>query len=597
MHAISKKQRTKRRGGGGGGGVKRFTNWVKSFKSSPPQTLELQTPPQTLELQTPPQTLELQTPPQTLELQTPSQPPPDEFKNAHGEIVDGQIIYKDDNGYAINNPETASYALSHDRIPPGSINAIINIGAPDSEEVVNPTHYTGKFKNGKLSDKWGTLFTYSSSHIFEHIFEGGIRNGKKNGSAIIRINQPPEDVVYYDVEYADDKLTELHKVHANDTENQSKIPIETFIGGILSNIVSNRRPKYLPTKRIHPTATITISIRLHGRDDLTKRVKHNPNVNCRLLSVAGETSVLAIGNYSHYIEDVYNIVINSGYSIIKSGETPHPDNPKQISTFEYLEILQRVYSAYGYTQQIVTRNRLRRSVFETEENDYYLDKSGKIINPVVEHYYIINSDDLLGDTGIFTHDFEVEPVNILLNILVMIYAEKKNLFLQFRMIMNISLIKYFSNFKLALTVKKYNPINIEDDDDYLKSTPRNVYINNRNRIMENINKLNDMLDILAHLKSINTDGRNPGNFAYSNQMTRITLSDVIRFFSQKYEGQQVVLNIIDQSCRTNYDAPKPPGMDLLHLSVAESQGLVALRAYGGKRKTRKRNPYHPKPKR
>ena len=462
--------------------------------------------------------------------------------------------------------------------------------------MVNPTHYTGKFKNGKLNDKRGTLFTYSSSYLFEYIFEGGIRNGKKNGSAIIRINQHPKYVAYH-VEYTNDKLTELQKVYVNDTENPSKIPIETFIGGILSNIVSNRRPKYIPTKRIPPTATITISIRLHGRDHLTKRVKHNPNVNCRLLSVAGETSVLAIGNYSHYIEDVYNIVTNSGYSIIKSGETPHPDNPKQISTFEYLEILQRVYSAYGYTQQIVTRNRLRRSVFETEENDYYLDKSGKIINPVVEHYYMIDSDDLLGDTGIFTHDFEVEPVNILLNILVMIYAEKKNLFLQFRMIMNISLIKYFSNFKLALAVKKYNPINIEDDDDYLKSTPRNVYINNRNRIVENINKLNDMLDILAHLKSINSDGHNPGNFAYSNQMTRITLSDVIRFFSQKYEGQQVVLNIIDQSCRTNYDAPKPLGMDLLHLSVAESQGLVALRAYGGKRKTRKRNPYHPKPKR
>ena len=588
MHAIRKKQRTKRRGGGR---VKRFTNWVKSFKSSPPpQTLE--PPPQTLEpsqiLEPPPQTLE--PPPQTLE------PPPDEFKNAHGEIVDGQIIYRDDNGYAINNPETDSYALSHNRIPPGSINAIINIGAPDSEEVVNPTYYTGKFKNGKLSDKRGTLFTYDSSYLFE----GGIRNGKKNGSAIIKINQNQEDVAY-DIEYTNDKPTELQKVYVNDSENQSKTPIETFIRGILSNMVSNRRPKYLPTKRIKPTVTLTISIRLHGRDDLTKRVKHNPNVNCRLLSVAGETSVLTIGNYSHYIEDVYNIIINSGYSIIKSGETPHPDNPKKISTFEYLEILQRVYSAYGYTQQIVTRNRLRRSVFEilkgNEENDYYLDKSGKIINPVVEHYYMINSDDLLGDTGIFTHDFELEPVNILLNILVMIYAEKKNLFLQFRMIMNISLIKYFSNFKLSLAVTKYNPINIEDDDDYLKSTPRNVYINNRNRIMEHINKLNDMLDILAHLKGINSDGHNPGNFAYSNQMTRITLSDVIRFFSQKYEREHVVLNIIDQSCRTNYDAPKPSGMDLLHLSVAESQGLVALRAYGGKRKTRKRNPYDPKPNR
>jgi hypothetical protein len=458
--------------------------------------------------------------------------------------------------------------------------------------VVNPTHYAGKFKNGKLNDKRGTLFTHSGSYLFE----GGIRNGKKNGLAIIKINQPQEDVVY-DIEYTDDKPTELQKVYANDTENHSKPPIETFIRGLLSNMVSNRRPKYLPTKRINPAATITISIRLHGRDDLTKRVKHNPNVNCRLLSFAGETSVLAIGNYSHYIEDVYNMIINSGYSIIKSGETPHPDNPKKISTFEYLEILQRVYSAYGYTQQIVTRNRLRRSVFETEENDHYLDKSGKIINPVVEHHYMIDSDDLLGDTGIFTHDFEVEPVNILLNILVMIYAEKKNLFLQFRMIMNISLIKYFGNFKLALAVKKYNPINIEDDDDYLKSTPRNVYINNRNRIMEHINKLNAMLDILAHLKSINRDGDNPGNFMHSNQMTRITLSDVIRFFSQKYEGQQVVLNIIDQSCRKNYDAPKPSGMDLLHLSVAESQGLLALRAYGGKRKTRKRNPYDPNPKR
>jgi hypothetical protein len=341
---------------------------------------------------------------------------------------------------------------------------------------------------------------------------------------------------------------------------------------------------------------MTISIRLHGRDDLTKRVKHNPNVNCRLLSVAGETSVLAIGDYSHYIEDVYNIIINSGYSILKSGETPHPDNPKKISTFEYLEILQRVYSAYGYTRQIVTRNRLRRSAFEllkgNEENDYYLDKSGKIINPVVEHDYMINSDDLLGDTGIFTHDFEFQPVNILLSILVMIYTEKKNLFLQFRMIMNISLIKRFSNFRLSLAVKKYNPINIEDDDDYLKSTPRSVYVNNRNRIVEHINKLNDMLDILAHLNGIN-----PGNFAHSNQMTVITLSDVIRFFSQKYEREQVVLNIIDHSCRRNYDAPTPPGMDLLHLSVAESQGLEALRAYGGKRKTRKRNPYDPKPKR
>ena len=80
-------------------------------------------------------------------------------------------------------------------------------------------------------------------------------------------------------------------------------------------------------------------------------------------------------------------------------------------------------------------------------------------------------------------------------------------------------------------------------------------------------------------------------------MKIITLSDVIRFFSQKYEREQVVLNIIDQSCRTNYDAPTPPGMDLLHLSVAESQGLVALRAYGGERKTRKRNPYDPKPNR
>lgn len=91
--------------------------------------------------------------------------------------------------------------------------------------------------------------------------------------------------------------------------------------------------------------------------------------------------------------------------------------------------MQRVYSAYGYTRQIVTRKRLRRSAFEllkgNGENDYYLDKSGKIINPVVEHDYIINSDDLLGDTGIFTHDFESKPVNILLNILVMIYAEKK----------------------------------------------------------------------------------------------------------------------------------------------------------------------------
>jgi hypothetical protein len=569
------------------GGVKRFTNWLKSFKSSPPpppQTLEPPPPPP------PPQTLEPPPqPPQALE------PPPDEFKNAHGEIVDGQILYMDDNGYAINNPETASYALSHDRIPPGSINAIINIGAPDSEEVVNPTHYTGKFKNGKLSDELGTLFTYNSSHIFEHIFEGGIRNGKKNGSAIIRINQPREEVVY-DITYTDDKVTELQKAYANDTENQSKTPIETFVGGILTNIVSNRRPKYLPTKRIKPTVTMTISIRLHGRDDLTKRVKHNPNVNCRLLSVAGETSVLAIGNYSHYIEDVYNIIINSGYSIIKSGETPQ--KKKTISTFEYLEILQRVYSAYGYTRQIVTRNRLRRSAFEllkgNEENDYYLDKSGKIINPVVEHDYKINSDDLLGDTGIFTHDFESEPVNILLSILVMIYTEKKNLFLQFRMIMNISLIKHLSNFRLSLAVKKYNPINIEDDDDYLKSTPRSVYVNNRNRIVENINKLNDMLDILAHLNGINI---NPGNFAHSNQMTIITLSDVIRFFSQKYEREHVVLNIIDQSCRINYDAPTPPGMDLLHLSVAESQGLVALRAYGGKRKTRKRNPYDPKPKR
>ena len=580
MRTIRKKQRTKRRKIriNKVGGVKRFTNWLKSFKSSPPPP-----PP-------PPQTLE--PPPQTLE------PPPDEFKNAHGEIVDGQILYMDDNGYAINNPETASYALSHDRIPPGSINAIINIGAPDSEEVVNPTHYTGKFKNGKLSDELGTLFTYNSSHIFEHIFEGGIRNGKKNGSAIIRINHPPEEVAYY-IEYTDDKITELQKAYANDTENQSKTPIETFVGGILTNIVSNRRPKYLPTKRIKPTVTMTISIRLHGRDDLTKRVKHNPNVNCRLLSVAGETSVLAIGDYSHYIEDVYNMIINSGYSIIKSGETPHPDNPKQISTFEYLEILQRVYSAYGYTRQIVTRNRLRRSAFEllkgNGENDYYLDKSGKIINPVVEHDYIINSDDLLGDTGIFTHDFESKPVNILLSILVMIYTEKKNLFLNFRMIMNISLIKHLSNFRLSLAVKKYNPINIDDDDDYLKSTPRSVYVNNRNRIVENINKLNDMLDILAHLNGINIDGHNPGNFAHSNQMTIITLSDVIRFFSQKYEGEQVVLNIIDHSCRSNYDAPTPPGMDLLHLSVAESQGVVALRAYGGKRKTRKRNPYDPKP--
>ena len=578
MRTIRKKQRTKRRKIriNKVGGVKRFTNWLKSFKSpkSPPP------PPQALE-----------PPPQTLE------PPPDEFKNAHGEIVDGQILYMDDNGYAINNPETASYALSHDRIPPGSINAIINIGAPDSEEVVNPTYYTGKFKNGKLSDELGTLFTYNSSHIFEHIFEGGIRNGKKNGSAIIRINHPPEEVVY-DITCKDDKVTELQKAYANDTENQSKTPIETFVGGILTNIVSNRRPKYLPTKRIKPTVTMTISIRLHGRDDLTKRVKHNPNVNCRLLSVAGETSVLAFGDYSHYIDDVYNIIINSGYSIIKSGETPQKKK-KTISTFEYLEILQRVYSAYGYTRQIVTRKRLRRSAFEllkgNGENDYYLDKSGKIINPVVEHDYIINSDDLLGDTGIFTHDFESEPVNILLSILVMIYTEKKNLFLQFRMIMNISLIKHLSNFRLTLAVKKYNPVNIEDDDDYLKSTPRSVYINNRNRIVENINKLNDMLDILAHLNGINTDGHNPGNFAHSNQMTRITLSDVIRFFSQKYEGEQVVLNIIDHSCRSNYDAPTPPGMDLLHLSVAESQGLVALRAYGGKRKTRKRNPYDPKP--
>lgn len=100
------------------------------------------------------------------------------------------------------------------------------------------------------------------------------------------------------------------------------------------------------------------------------------------------------------------------------------------------------------------------------------------------------------------------------------------------MIMNISLIKHLSNFRLSLAVKKYNPINIEDDDDYLKSTPRSVYINNRNRIVENINKLNDMLDILAHLNGINTDGHNPGNFAHSNQMTIITLSDVIRFFTK-----------------------------------------------------------------
>jgi hypothetical protein len=49
----------------------------------------------------------------------------------------------------------------------------------------------------------------------------------------------------------------------------------------------------------------------------------------------------------------------------------------------------------------------------------------------------------------------------------------------------------------------------------------------------------------------------------------------------------VILNIIDDSCRVGSGVPDKGDKDLLHLSVAEKQGLTALKAYGGGRNTRK----------
>ena len=565
----------------GGGFLEWIKNLVKRSKPSeaPLEALPPDAPPQPLP---PPEALPPDAPPPPppeAPPQPPPQPPPpsQQIKEAIGIIDhDGQVIYKfmrtEDN---INNPETDSYTLYHYKIPPESENAIINIGAPDSQEVVYPNLYVGKFANGKLNDERGELDAYKLNTKTSYMFTGGIRDGKKNGHAILFI-QEGKNSVRYDIVYEDDKVIGFHKRYLTNQTGE--------IVTLIKPMLSNRRPKHLQNLQTKLIKTITISIFLHGSDDLLERVKHNQNVNCRLLTVAGETSATAFGDFNHYIEDVYNIIESIGYSIIKSGKTPDLDNPKEISTFEYLEILQRVYSAYGH--QVVSKNQLRRPASAaSEENDYYLDKNGKIINPVVEHHYWINSDDLGDESGIFIHNFESTPENILLDILVMIYTEKKDLFLQLRSDLTL---KLGINFKLPPDVINYNPINF----DSLESTPRNVYINNRNHIMKNIDELNAMLAILDHLKSINIDNRDDtGNFVYdkSKQMTTITLSDVIRFFSQTQNGQQVILNIIDGSCRSNYEAwGIPGGKDILHLSVAETQGLLALRAYGGKRKTRKR---------
>ena len=64
------------------------------------------------------------------------------------------------------------------------------------------------------------------------------------------------------------------------------------------------------------------------------------------------------------------------------------------------------------------------------------------------------------------------------------------------------------------------------------------------------------------------------------------LSEIMRFFSRP-DGVMVILNIIDDSCRAGSGMPDKGDKDLLHLSVAEKQGLTALKAYGGGRNTRK----------
>lgn len=539
---------------------------------------------------------------------------------AIGELTpDGQIIYKYDEKL-IDNAEKNFYILDHDDIPKDSKsqNAIINIGAPGGEEMIHPSTYIGSFAEGFLNDGNGTLKTTTSTNI-QYKFEGGIHYGKKHGRSrlYVNVNDHRSDNVttQYDITYKNDNPVRVNKV--NLTAPFDKTSKRDFIMRMLAkpNLqpqekvedmvgwtkVERRRRRQKKSQQPKPE-TVTISIYLHG-EDVAKRVKHDRNVNCRLLSTAGETCTLAFENHTKYAQEVYDIITHLGYSILKSGEIPAPHDPTQVSTFKYLEILQRVINAYGNSPQSVNAKSARPTVVVEEKDDYYLDKGGKIINPVVEHNYTIDSDDLGDETGIFIHNFESsQTTNILLDILQMIYMEKKVLFLGFLEYIRDIIDKNSGDERLSRsrdiislvdTVKNYNynrEFKIIDDTikRRLLYIPRGTYIDNRNRILifinQMISKINIMGDFLDRILEV-LEMEKPEN-ATLTPLTTIALSDVIRFFSPP-NGNRVILNAIDASCRASYYEPNPDDKDLLHLRVAEKQGLTALSAYGGKRKTRK----------
>ena len=513
---------------------------------------------------------------------------------AIGELTpENTIIYKY-NGSPIDDSQGDVYILNHDRVSKSVAgqNAIINIGAPDSREVVHPSKYIGKIKDGYLNDKNGELTGHQDMNFYK--FKGTFKDGKLNGPAKLFISQGA-GMTRYDI-----YPSEFYKMYKQLQPPPVKDATIDFIRNLLSPTEDDHWTKVeqsigrvMATATATETATATVSIYLHGSDNSTERLKYtDKNVKCRLLTLAGETcSSSYVNHLFDYVQSVYDIITKDlGYRIIKSGEIPKLGDFNQISTFKYLEILQRVI-AYNHSLQIVNMHRLPSQ----PKDGYYLDKGSKIITPVVEHSYYIDSDDVGDETGIFIHDFETgETRNILLDILEMIYNDKKKLFVEIH--------NYVCDIIDTSTVPpgtappvKPHGISFKVVDAKINlskaSTPRETYVENRKLIIRYINALLLKINTLVReqndiLTALELKDRIKWTMVELPPLKRITLSEVMRFFSRP-DGVMVILNIIDNSCRSGSGMPDKGDKDLLHLYVAEKQGLTALKAYGGGRNTRK----------
>lgn len=505
---------------------------------------------------------------------------------AIGELTpESTIIYKY-NGSPIDDSRGDVYILNHDRVSKNVAgqNAIINIGAPDTQEVVHPSKYIGKIKDGYLNDKNGELTGHQDMKFYQ--FKGTFKDGKLNGPAKLFIFQDT-GMTRYDI-----YPSSFYKVYEQLQPPPVKDATIDFIRNLLSPTEDDHWTKQ-SIGRVMATATTTVSIYLHGSDNSTERLKYtDKNVKCRLLTLAGETCSLSYGNHLFdYVQSVYDIITKDlGYRIIKSGEIPNLGDFNQISTFKYLEILQRVI-AYNHSLQTANMHRLPSQ----PKDGYYLDKGSKIITPVVEHSYYIDSDDLGDETGIFIHDFETgETKNILLDILEMIYNDKKKLFVEIHNYVCDIIDTTRVPPGTAPPVKPHGiSFKVVDAKINLSkaSTPRETYVENRKLIIRYINALLFKLNTLVReqndiLTALELKYRIKWTIFELPPLKRITLSEIMRFFSRP-DGVMVILNIIDDSCRAGSGMPDKGDKDLLHLSVAEKQGLTALKAYGGGRNTRK----------